>query len=214
MESELLGRTNKAYPPVWLSLAVPSESESIPALLDAAVTCSTVLDISSQPALWGGRLRKENCTLLASGGVDLERATDEKQAGDLTQAHLIQILSALGHEQIEFYFLKVRRALEEFQLAGAFAALEMARQEGHVSHIGLWVDGPALAVLPTWQFHDAFEVVILREEHLKTLAPFAAERRVGIVYAGDDAMGSYTWLATVRSADEAKRATSRKVAIS
>lgn len=214
MESELLGRTNKAYPRVWLSLAVPTDSAAITSLLDAAVGSSTVLDISSQPALWGGRLRKENSTLLASGGLDIERATDEKHAGDLIQAQLIQILSSLGHEQIEFYFLKVRRALEEYQLSGAFAALEMARQEGHIGHIGLWVDGPALAILPTWQFHDAFEAVILKEHHLATLAPFAAERRVGVVVLGENQVSAYTRLTTVRSADEVARACSGTVAVS
>jgi len=212
VEAQLLGRTNKAYPPVWLSLSVPKNSDEIPSFIDAALEAKTVLEVSSQPALWGNRLRHENAELIISGGQDLEVATDEKHAADLTQAHLLQLLSSLGHEGIEFYFLKVKRALEEFQIAGAFAALEAARQEGHIAHLGLWVAGPALAVLPVWQFHDAFEVVLLNNEARTTLATLATERRVGVVVHGDDRPTGATWLAPVNSAKEIREAVSVQVA--
>ncbi len=202
MASQTLGRTNTAYPPVWLSLGVPTEAESIPGFIEAAIGASTVLDVSVQPALWGGRLRHESCPLLVSGGMDIERATDQRHAADLIQAEMLQILSALGHDRIEFYCLKLRRALEEFQLAGAFEALESARQDSHIRHLGLWIAGPAYAILPSWQFHDAFEAVVVSSVDIATVAPFAADRRVGVIEAGPLRQASDVWLAPVRSVEE------------
>ncbi len=61
-------------------------------------------------------------------------------------------------------------------------ALETARQEGHVRFLGIFCDGPPLATLGTWQFHDAFEVLLAPVgEALEMLEPLARERRVGVV---------------------------------
>ena len=118
--------------------------------------------------------------------LEYANAVDEKHASDLTQAHLIETLSSLGREHIDFYFLRVRRAAEEFQISGALQALEMARQEGHIRYFGVCCDGPALATLGLWQFHDAFEVALIPRNHYdastyRTLEPMARERRVGVV---------------------------------
>jgi len=183
--NEVLGRTNRVFPSVWLSLASPSENagEGWPGrLVEAALAANTVIDISHNPALWGGQMRGTEACLMSMGGLEIERATETSHATDLVQAHLIETLSAIGRDYIDFYFLRVRRGLEEFQINGALEALEMAKQEGHIRYIGLACDGPSLAVLGLWQFHDAFEVLLVRDdEAYQTLAPIARERRVGII---------------------------------
>jgi aryl-alcohol dehydrogenase-like predicted oxidoreductase len=119
-------------------------------------------------------------------GPELSGTPDREGAARWIQAHIIETLSATGHETIDFYFLKVTRALEEYQIDGALSALEELKQEGNIRFVGLFADGPALAALGLWQFHDAFEAVLLsnnpvERETYQTLAPMAAERRTGIL---------------------------------
>jgi len=121
-----------------------------------------------------------------TGSRDYENATDSTHAIDLVQANLIQLLSAIGRESVDFFFLPVRRTVEEFQIAGALEALESARQDGHIRFLGLQCVGSPFAALGVWQFHDAFEVVRMRRsqsdhEAYDTLSPLARERRVGVV---------------------------------
>lgn len=178
----LLGRTNVNYPLVWASLGVSSATP--PGELVMAVRPLGIpIDISSQPALWGGFLRGGTDILVQKGGTHYERATSQDHATDLVQAHLIEILSSIGREMVDFYFLRIRRTVEEFQINGALAALEFAKQEGHIKHLGLFADGPSLAVQSVWQFHDAFEAILIPEREGDDLPLFrlARERRVGIV---------------------------------
>ncbi|MBS1703217.1 MAG: hypothetical protein JST12_16255 [Armatimonadetes bacterium] len=195
----LLGRTNASYPRVWASLAVSSET-SPGDLAVAARDLGVPMDISSQPALWGGFLRGGTDVLVQRSTSQYERATSQDHATDLIQAHLIEVLSAVGREMVDFYFLRVRRVVEEFQINGALAALEFAKQEGHIRHLGLFAEGPALAVQSLWQFHDAFEVVLLPDEQ-SSLRTMASERRVGVVSLlardADLPGGEETCLATV-----------------
>jgi hypothetical protein len=185
----VLGRTNRAFPPVWLSLSLPHESgeTAIDALVGSARAANVPLDITGNPALWGGRLRgDEEAFLMQMSTPGYERATDDRHAGDLIQAHLIETLSAIGREWIDVYFLRVRRAVDEAQLSGALEAIEMARQEGHIRHLGIACDGSSLATLGMWQFHDAFDLLLVPRNHhddeaYRTLAPLAKERRVGVV---------------------------------
>lgn len=148
--------------------------------VESALREETVLDISANSALWGGQMRGTDALLMTRGGMEIERAPDEKAACDLIQAHLIETLSAIGREHIDFYFLQVRRALEEFQINGALQALENAKQEGHIRFLGLAAEGHGLAVQSVWQFRDAFEVLLLKEPD-SGLEGLAQERRVGIV---------------------------------
>lgn len=131
-------------------------------------------------------MRGTDATLTMTGGQFIERATDDKHAMDLVQAHLIETLSSVGRESVDIYFLRIRRALEENQINGALEALELAKQEGNVKYIGIFADGPGLAVLGQWQFHDAFETILIPRNHYNSqtydqLAPMAKERRVGVV---------------------------------
>lgn len=121
-----------------------------------------------------------------AGGEEVGFANGARHASELVQAKLIQVLSALGREQIDIFFLRVDRALEEAQINGALEALETAKQDGLVGHIGLCAEGPALAVLGLWQFHDGFEAALIPHNPIETeaydvLAPLAEQRRVGIV---------------------------------
>ena len=189
MAETLLGRTNRAFPPVWLSLSLPHEGgeEAIDALVASARAAGVPLDLGGNPALWGGRMRGDDSLFLtALSTTGYERATDDRHASDLIQAHLIETLSAIGRETIDVYYLRVRRAVDEFQLAGVLEAMELARQEGHIRYLGLCCDGPSLAALGMWQFHDAFDLLLVPRNHhddeaYRTLAPLARERRVGIV---------------------------------
>jgi hypothetical protein len=174
------------FPPVWLRLALPRHTEELDDLLDAASDLETPIDISTQPGLWGGRLRGANRFLTYTGSNHFENATDSSHAANLVEADLIQTLSAIGHETIDVYFLKIRRAVEEFQIHGVLEALESAKLQGHVRFLGLCSEGNPFAALSMWQFHDAFE--LLQTPHnpsdhevYDTLAPLARERRVGIV---------------------------------
>jgi aryl-alcohol dehydrogenase-like predicted oxidoreductase len=209
---DLLGRTNLAFPEVWLSLAtplVPSSETWVQDLVLAALDAKTVIDISSNAGLWGGQMRGTDALLMSRGGLDIERAPDEKGASDLIQAHLIETLSAIGRESIDFYFLRVRRGLEEFQINGALEALSSAKAEGHIRFLGLSCEGPPLAVLGVWQFRDAFEVLLLSEEDTgdQGLVSLARERRVGVVVASGNLIHSdgRCTLFTARSARDVQQ---------
>lgn len=188
--TQIFGRTNVSYPKQWLSLSVPHtgfDQESAEKLIESAVNFGSPIDISSQPALWGGFLRKyENAQTVTRGTLQIEQATSEDHATDLVQAHLIETLSSIGNEKVDFYFLRIRRTLEEFQINGTLAALEFAKQEGNIGYLGLQCDGPALAVLGFWQFHDGFDALMLPSpldstDARDTLLGLADQRRVGVL---------------------------------
>ena len=112
---------------------------------------------------------------------------------------MIQSLSCIGREHWDFYFLRFRSAVSESILSGIFESLEMAKQEGHVRFIGLCCEANASAALSLWSLHDAFDALLVQNaEDLAVLAPFAKQKRVGVVSPhGGDAR-----LVSVRSKDE------------
>jgi hypothetical protein len=179
--SNVFGRTNQHFPPVWLRLSLPTSSNALPDFAAAALDAQVPLDISSGPALWGGWMRSTDRTLLLRSDPLIERAPDEKGAADLTQAHLIETLSSIGREWLDFYVLRARKPLEEFQINGYLSAVEAARQEGHVRFFGLAVEGSPLAAQSIWQFHDAFDALIAAPPISPSLNALATERRVGVL---------------------------------
>ena len=189
MTGALHGRTNQTFPAKWLSLASPLDGARpnlAGELVEAAVAAQTVLDISSNPAVWGGHMRGTDATLMALGATDLERAQDEQHAHDLVQANLIEILCAIGREHLDFYFLRLRQPLQEFQISGALIALESCRQEGNVRFAGVSADNVA-ASLSVLQFHDAFEAVLLHEGNSNApLKALAKSRRMSIISRSDN----------------------------
>jgi aryl-alcohol dehydrogenase-like predicted oxidoreductase len=174
--------------------------------VDALAAANVPIDISTRPILWGGTIRAKDRTFLARGTADYERATEHAHAMDLVQSHLIETLSCIGREMIDFYLLPIRRATEEFQISGALEALESARQDGHIRFLGLMAEGPSLATLATWQFHDAFEVIGIQQTRLddtESLVPLAKDRRVGIIEFGSNPMSfGQVRVAPVRSAGD------------
>ncbi len=188
MPSAIFGRTNVAFPPVWLSLSAPHTPYDgwLEELAEAALEGNCPIDVSGQPGLWGGALRGREATLMTIGDGGISKATDDAHAGNLLMAHLIESLSAVGRETLDFYFLRIRGRLQEYQISGALAALEIARQEGHIRFLGLCCDGSSFATLASWQLHDAFEALLVQRNHyddsaFKQLKEIAFERRVGIV---------------------------------
>jgi len=117
-------------------------------------------------------------------GFELERATNEAHAHDLTSALIVQHLSSLGRGGLDFLFLQIRRALEETTWAGFFGAVEEARDQGLVRYLGLEICGSVVGGLAQWRFHDAFEVVMAPGTPAvdwKSVKEVAEERRVGAV---------------------------------
>jgi hypothetical protein len=166
---------------------MPANEQEAQRLVEAAIRSGAPLYVSKQPGFWGSKLRGATCPLLVTSAFDIERAVDEKHALDLTQAHLIESMCCLGRETLDFYFLRVRAPLQEFQVSGALEALEDARQEGHVRHLGLWSDDDD-ATLAVWQVHDAFDLVCL--DLGSSLDTMARNRRVGVLFRGDRPDGS------------------------
>lgn len=183
MASDLLGRTNHAFPKVWYSLRLPRNSiaeDSSVSTIRGAIESGTVIDISSSPAFWGGMARGTDAMIMVRGGTDIERAPHELLACELVQAHLVQTLSAIGRQWIDIYFLQVRGDLMDCQIDGALLALENARQEGHIRHLGIECVGDSIEIQRLWQRRDAFEVALLNSAE-PGLISMARERRVGIV---------------------------------
>ncbi len=186
MASGLLGRTNRSFPSIWLSLSLPHGGQDIDSLAAAAKESQCPINVTGQPALWGAKLRGTTSPLICISSIDYQDAQDEAHACHLVQAHMIQVLSCLGREKLDFYYLRVRRAVEEFQISGALQAMELAKQEGHIEYLGICSDGPAMATLANWQFHNAFDTLLVprsrfSQEAYQTLEPLARERRVGVV---------------------------------
>jgi hypothetical protein len=196
---EVFGRTNQKLPSVWLRLEVPTSSAEIDPLAEAALQSGLPLDLSTSPALWGGKMRGTSAILSCVSSSDFEQANDSGHAGNLIQAHMIESLSCIGREHWDFYFLRFRGAVSESILSGVFEALEMAKQEGHIRFIGLASEGDPNKTLAMWSLHDAFDAILIRDPgHVPILAPVAKQRRVGVLAP----TGGNVRLSPVRSSKE------------
>lgn len=182
---QVFGRTNIEVPDRWLRLLSGADSGS---LASAALETGLPLDVSSQPALWGGHLRREpafeSTLVMVRSSTDFERSPDEDHVVHVLHAHLIEVLSSLGRQQLDFYFVRVRQRMPEYQINGVLQALEMAREDGLIRFNGLAVEAPALVVRSVWQGHDGFEAILVDEETAAELQPLASERRVGVLHEG------------------------------
>ena len=205
MSANVLGRTNRQFPSVWLRLlATSTSSPAFDEFIRAAQMAKTPLDISSAPGLWGGLLRGDATTeLMTVSNTDYEHATSSAHAADLIQAHLLETLSAIGREKIDFYFLTSRSRLQETQLSGALQTIEMARQEGHIGFVGIHAEGPEDATYANWHLHDAFELISLTGPSA-TLRSIAQQRRVGIIdrTTAPSSLGPGVSLVPVRNSSE------------
>lgn len=181
------GRTNAQISHRWVEPLTGFDASCVDSLAPGTPVC-----VRGQAPFYGHLLRDRKDLLCAVfSGFEIERAQSEAHANDLTGALLVQHLSSLGRGQLDFYFVQVRRALEEFQWAGLLRAVEEAREEGLVRFLGLEVCGPVVGVLAQWRFHDAFEVVMAPrnafcEESFRSVQAASAERRVGLVSTNSD----------------------------
>jgi len=181
------GRSGLQVPRVWLRLLAKPGGEDgwAESLAEAATATGAPIDVSAHPALWGSLLPATGHLALSRGGRTLSRTRDSGHASEQIQAHLFETLCSLRRERLDLYLLSIAEPLEEFQIAGALDALQQAKQEGHLSHIGL--DSHAAApTLAAWRFHDVFDAVLVPRNHhdsaaFRALAPLARERNVGLV---------------------------------
>lgn len=152
------------------------------------------VDLSSSPAVWGHLLRGANIPFVGDAGADVSQAADAASASRMVQASLLALLSAIGKETLTFCLLPIRTALEEFQIVGALEALEQAREEGLIQYAGIRGLKSPFAVQSVWQFHDAFEVVMIPRQASgqseKILLPLADARRVGVVLSQPLSLGT------------------------
>ncbi|MBS1709590.1 MAG: hypothetical protein JSS65_12830 [Armatimonadetes bacterium] len=190
--SGVLGRTNWAAPPVWYRV----EAEGLAAteaLIDALPIGSVV---AIDGPVVGHACRDRELTRLFDLGFDYESAMNSNHAVDLVSARLMQAMALAGAPLAHLVVLPVREGRWGGQVEGALRALEGARQDGVVEHIGLRVAGPWHVVEPVWARHDAFEFVLTPAAMLEDVAPFALARRVGVVVEGDT-IGGQVRLVTV-----------------
>ena len=179
MESGVFGRTNLTLPNTWLRLVGPYDD--VASLVNAAVAANTVIDISTNPALWGAHMRGTNARLMTVGPVGLSLANDSQQAHDFLLAHLVETLSSIGREYIDFYYLKVDADLNNAQIEGALAALEDARQQNNIRFSGI---APTIkSAVNVLRDHDAFEAMLIDSTNhsLNEFVELAKSRRMGIV---------------------------------
>lgn len=232
---KMLGRTNRAFFPLWIrgglpESGVPDINGGISLLRTAADNGVEVFDLTVSPSYWGEVFRQTQPSLMISivnRGLPLHLTPDSRTASQLIQAHLIEVLCAVGRERCDFYFLACEHPLQEFQATGALEALEIARQEGQIGYLGLAAYAEPLQTLAFWRLHDAFELLLIpgREEGaaLQMLLPEAAARRAGVILecegAGneDDRVelvaipGIHVLLLTARSAETIRAAARRTI---
>lgn len=145
-----------------------------------------VLDITPSHGFWGSCLRVHQPSLqvaIVTPANLLAYTPGSLHAARAVQAHLIEVLCAIGRERCDYYLLNGAPLLDEAQLSGALEALELARQEGQIGALGLAAYGDPLRTLALWRTHDAFELVLLPDQPavLQTLLPEARARRVGVL---------------------------------
>ncbi len=196
------GRTNKVFPTIWPKLLQPTDSTEAHKMAELAIQWQAPIEISSSQVMWGHYLRGADVPFIGLIGREVSRAGDAASASRMLQASLLALLSALGRDCLEFCFLPVKTALEEHQISGALEAMEEAREEGLVKFFGLQVLGSPWAAQSVWQFHDAFEAVMIPQtpsgECEASLRPMAESRRVGVVissplsFGSESSMGAHT----------------------
>lgn len=195
------GRTNKVFPTIWPKLLQPADLSEAEKMAELAVKWQAPVEVSSSQVMWGHYLRGADVPFIGLIGREVSKTSDAPAASRVLQASLLALLSALGRDCLEFCFLPVKTALEEHQITGALDAMEEAREEGLIKFFGLQVLGSPWAAQSVWQFHDAFEAVMIPQtpsgESESSLRPMADSRRVGVVMSspltlgGSDSLGNH-----------------------
>ncbi|GMV88799.1 MAG: hypothetical protein AMXMBFR81_17300 [Chthonomonas sp.] len=150
---------------LWLRLVPPANPDEgwLGALVGEALASGHPLDVSSQPALWGGAMRGCDAVLIAGGGVEVLGATSRDHAADLLHAHLIQVLSSVGREHLDVLCLPISRPLPEQAVLGALAGARAAQAEGLVGSLALTGPNPDQAAT-LLSNHSDLEFALVRPE--------------------------------------------------
>jgi hypothetical protein len=185
--AELLGRTNRIWADEWWRLVGFGDLERMGSELRE--NPRPVLADGS-PSIWANELRGSGCDWLVSHSGECEFGRSEEDAAGKMMGEIVQAVSCSPDGSIAIWFLRVDRPWEEYQINGALAALDSAREEGLVKHLGLHVAGSSMAVASLWRFHDAFDVVLCPPgSELDGVVATARERRVGVVQDGGESLG-------------------------
>ena len=182
MTRDVFGRTNERVPRLWFGLMTGGGDPS--ALVEEVCSEPAVVDVSGNAGMFGHLLHGKDVQIATFGGWEIAQCVDAASAANMVGAHLVETLSSLGRESIDYYFLRVRGALTEDQINGALNVLDEAKTDGVIRFLGLYVDGPLQTVMGMWRFHDAFEAVMVPRHPLSDayggVKDFALEKRVGV----------------------------------
>ncbi len=180
----LLGRTNRIFPQTWWRITGTQESERDAVRAHLAEHPAPIM----AGAYWADAVRDLDLPWLARGGSIAGQSLSRSHADDLVSMEIIQAVASSPDGKLAIYFLSVSSAWEEFQIDGALAAMDAARQDGLLDFFGLHIAGSVVAISSMWRFHDAFEVVLAsaqNEKDFRTVHSTAVERRVGVIQEGE-----------------------------
>jgi hypothetical protein len=120
-----------------LSIVPPSDVDELDRMIEAAAGAS--IDVTFHPALLGHRMKSTNTYSSARLGRDLKWSTDENHAATLVQAEIVQVISSLLGEPLNYAALLLGPDVTETQVAGANRAVSMAVEEGLICGSGVLV---------------------------------------------------------------------------
>lgn len=170
---------SERFPAVWLRLPAPhlveaGEREAIAATLEGS---STVVDITSGPALWASLLAGRQ-RLSAECALD-KLAYERQQASEHLEADLVSLLSATEGRGFFALFCEFGAANSNL-VEGALEVLELARQDGLAGHIGISVRSEEERAAAVVRSHDAFDAALVDASH-SLLMTVAHDRRLPVV---------------------------------
>lgn len=137
----------------------------------------SVIDISGFMASAGEALRRSTSRWLVSLDLSLERLLVPSQAADFTQAALLEALCSCGRPPLEMVAIRSSGVWRDDVIDAALATILEAKEEGLVNLIAIECVGNPLATVANWQFHDAFDLLIVGADLDATSLITLAERR-------------------------------------
>lgn len=182
---ESFGRTNQPAPKIWYRPSGELVRDSAVSLIaEAPISPHCVVDIHSDVILLGHAFSQTPARLMTIAGKEVWSTPDQRTAADEMSGTILATLSAVRGKKIDFWFLELDQAPEQYQLDGALQALTEAKEDGLVGSICLRIANNLYAGLSTWRFNDAFDVITTRgiapPDH-DALIDLAKERRVGVL---------------------------------
>jgi len=143
---------------------MPSSCDDSASPRDFNTREAVVYDVTTSPAYWGSLLGSDEDLIMVQGGRDVADAADQLSATNLIQAHLIEVMSAIGRPYLDYYFFQIRRELTPQQVQGAVSALKSAKEEGHIRSLGIALTDTQPA-LEFWRANPIFDVALLESSH-------------------------------------------------